>query len=70
MNRELPANTTLSHYLVASRIGAGVMGDVYLAHDTKLDRKVALKLVPLDLDLRRQEKTGNYILMLVVGHPN
>ena len=70
MNRELAANTSLSHYLVAPRIGAGVMGDVYLAHDTKLDRKVALKLLPLHLDLRRQEKTGNYILMLVVGHPN
>ena len=40
MNQELSANTTLSHYRIVSKIGAGGMGEVYLARDTKLDRKV------------------------------
>src|SRR6058998_2212440 len=49
MNKELAANTTLSHYRIVSKIGAGGMGDVYLTQDTKLDRKVALKILPADL---------------------
>lgn len=36
---------TLSHYRVTARIGAGGMGEVYLAEDLKLDRQVALKVL-------------------------
>jgi len=42
----LAAGSRLGPYEVLSPLGAGGMGEVYRARDTKLDRKVALKVLP------------------------
>src|SRR5207253_5152087 len=41
--------TRLGRFEIRSKIGQGGMGEVYLAQDTKLDRKVALKILPADV---------------------
>src|SRR6185369_4633226 len=38
----------IAHYQIIKKLGAGGMGEVYLAQDTKLDRKVAIKLIRAD----------------------
>src|SRR4051812_29053212 len=39
----------LGRYEIRAKIGAGGMGEVYLAQDPRLDRKVALKILPDDV---------------------
>ena len=73
MKESLPAHTTISHYHILSLLGAGGMGKVYLAEDTKLRRKVALKLLAADLTknedrLRRFEQEAQAASAL--NHPN
>jgi serine/threonine protein kinase/tetratricopeptide (TPR) repeat protein len=45
----LSDGTRLGRYEIRSKIGEGGMGEVYLAQDTKLDRKVALKILPAEV---------------------
>lgn len=42
----LNAGQQLAHYQIVSELGAGGMGEVYLANDLKLDRPVAIKILP------------------------
>jgi serine/threonine protein kinase len=65
--------TTISHYRVLEKIGEGGMGEVYLAEDSRLDRKVALKILPEHLseraDLReRFERDARAVSSL--NHPH
>ena len=54
----LPTGTRLSGYEIVRPIGAGGMGEVYRARDTKLGRDVAIKVLPAELasDKRRLER--------------
>jgi serine/threonine protein kinase len=45
----LEPGKSIAHYRIERLIGQGGMGTVYLAEDTKLDRKVALKVLPPEM---------------------
>jgi serine/threonine protein kinase len=69
----LQAGTRLGAYEIAARIGAGGMGEVYLAHDTKLGRHVALKVLPASLagdDDRRRRLEREAQAAARLNHPN
>src|SRR6266496_753393 len=69
----LAVGTKLGRYEIRSQLGAGGMGEVYLAEDTRLHRKVALKVLPSDLAsnrdrMRRFEQEATAAAAL--NHPN
>src|SRR5262245_20326615 len=73
MSEVLRPNSTISHYRVVSRLGAGGMGEVYLAEDTHLERQVALKVLPAEVALN-EERVRRFVqeakAASVLNHPN
>src|SRR5213594_3694441 len=73
MSEPLAVNPTLSHYRILQKIGAGGLGEVYLAQDTKLDRRVALKILPADVASNR-DRMERFIReaksAAALSHPN
>lgn len=64
---------TLGHYRIAEQIGAGGMGVVYRAHDQRLERDVALKVLPpgtLHDDSARKRFRKEALALSKLNHPN
>src|ERR1700730_5845759 len=62
----------LGHYRVIEMVGAGGMGTVYRAHDTQLDRDVALKVLHSGTwsDAARRQFRAKHIALAKLNHPN
>src|SRR3990170_7371530 len=69
----LAAGSTLGHYEVQGLIGKGGMGEVYRGYDTKLQRDVALKLLPPQF-ARDPERLARFrreaTMLAALNHPN
>src|SRR5438128_342949 len=69
----IAVGTKLGRYEIRSKIGEGGMGEVYLAQDTKLDRKVALKVLPAEV-AANQERMRRFVqeakAASALNHPN
>ncbi len=73
MSTRLRSGTILGHYRIVAPLGAGGMGEVFKAHDTKLDRAVALKVLPADV-VRDTERVRRFVqeakAASSLSHPN
>lgn len=69
----LKAGQKLAHYEMIEPIGKGGMGEVFRARDTKLDRDVAIKVLPEGLTLDQERVTRferEAKLVAALNHPN
>lgn len=65
--------TTVGHYRITAKIGAGGMGEVFLAEDTRLDRRAAIKFLPAELAVdpeRRQRFLTEAKAASALNHPH
>jgi serine/threonine-protein kinase len=65
--------SVLGHYRILEKLGAGGMGEVYLAEDSKLGRKIALKVLPPELAAspeRLSRFEGEAKAVAALNHPN
>jgi serine/threonine protein kinase/Tol biopolymer transport system component len=72
-NPELESGAMIAHYRVLEKIGVGGMGEVYRARDTKLQRDVALKILPETMasDTQRMARFEREAQVLAsLNHPN
>src|SRR5215468_730190 len=72
-NMSLSAGTRLGSYEIVEPIGAGGMGEVYRAHDTRLKRDVAIKILPEAFagDAERMARFEREAqLLAALNHPN
>src|SRR5687768_3374021 len=53
--QKLKIGQSLAHYKIAKPLGAGGMGEVYLAEDKKLDRRVAVKILNSEFEKREAD---------------
>ncbi|HVG30813.1 MAG TPA: protein kinase [Pyrinomonadaceae bacterium] len=69
----LPEGTRLGRYEIRSQLGAGGMGEVYLAQDTELGRAVAIKILPADV-AADQQRMNRFVqearAASALSHPN
>ena len=64
---------TLSHYRIIAKLGAGGMGEVYSAHDERLEREVALKIIrsgALADEAARKRFRKEALALSKLNHPN
>ena len=64
---------TLSHHTILEKLGSGGMGDVYVAEDAELARKVALKVLPTEMaesEERRARFKREAKAIASLNHPN